>query len=144
MYGWQRATATHDLTPRYLLVSVSLGGKSISSRRYCENATCIGACIRAQPPAPRARSKTRQRTVFRTIGVCPLFFLSFFLYSPLSRYLLFFLAPGRRPQAIWILIEKPGFMLLCDDRDCSREFYYPLAIIHAKYKRAIVLAVRAR
>jgi hypothetical protein len=42
MYGWRRATITHDLTSWYLLVSVSLGGKSISLRRYCENASCIG------------------------------------------------------------------------------------------------------
>lgn len=32
-----RLAACHDLTLRYLLVSVSLGGKSISLRRYCEN-----------------------------------------------------------------------------------------------------------
>lgn len=36
-----RLAACHDLTLRYLLVSVSLGGKSISLRRYCENASCI-------------------------------------------------------------------------------------------------------
>lgn len=36
-----RLAACHDLTLRYLLVSVSLGGKSISLRRYCENARCI-------------------------------------------------------------------------------------------------------
>lgn len=34
-----RLAACHDLTLRYLLVSVSLGGKSISLRRYCENAS---------------------------------------------------------------------------------------------------------
>lgn len=40
MFYHVRLAACHDLTLRYLLVSVSLGGKSISLRRYCENASC--------------------------------------------------------------------------------------------------------
>lgn len=63
MYGWQRATTTHDLTLRYLLVSVSLGGKSISLRRYCENASCIGV-------HPSARSQPTARTYISKRDEC--------------------------------------------------------------------------
>lgn len=84
MYGWQRATTTHARPHplRYLLVSVSLGGKSISLRRYCENASCIGVHPSARPP-PTPRLYKRTRRVFRTIGF-------FFCRFSLSLYLFLF------------------------------------------------------
>lgn len=110
-----RLAACHDLTLRYLLVSVSLGGKSISLRRYCEN------CEMHQRASNRGRVRyapcvANTTRAFRGRSIFLFFDLSLSSSPPLSPFFCF----DRGPQAIWILIEKPGFMLLCYDRDCSR------------------------
>lgn len=109
--------------------------------------------IRARPFATyRARVANATTKVFRTIGSFLFLSLTLSLVLQLSEHSFsFFLSlsfplfasTDERPQAIWILIEKPGFMLLCDDRDCWREFYYPRAIIRAGYSSGIVLALQA-
>lgn len=133
MYGWQRATTTHARPHPAVFVSFRLVRRKIyfftSVGIVKTRVASASASERAAAQHPPRVVYKRTRRVFRTIGFFSVLSLSF------SNFFSFLVFSDRRPQTIWILIEKLRFMLLCDDRDCSRAriLLSAHAIIHAKY-----------
>lgn len=120
MFYHVRLAACHDLTLRYLLVSVSLGGKSISLRRYCENCEIHQrASNRGHARyAPCVANTTR---AFRTIDFPFLRSISLVLSSSFP----FFLLRSRTASHLDFNRKAGIYAIVLRSRLFAREFYYP-------------------